>query len=200
MLKAEKGMEAIRDEDSAVSVIAQRLNSSDPNERVAALADLMQLDEEDSFTLITKSFDDQSAEVRNAAARALYGLKLDRAASFTRALRESAPEHRRKIGAALVGSGIAGESREKTYDAFSILFLMAKTGEVQTLIQTIEKHPNIDVRLAVIKLLAFSNQPEIVSAFRSLAVRGSLPTEVRSAVMEAIFQISSQDKHAPSMA
>ena len=208
MLKAEKGMEAISDEDSAVSVIAQRLNSSDPNERVAALADLMQLDEEESFTLITKSFDDQSVEVRNAAARALYGLKPDRAASFTRALRESAPEQRRRIGAALVGSGIAGdainslagESREKTYDAFSILFLMAKTGEVQTLIQTIEKHPNMDVRLAVIKLLAFSNQPEIVSAFRSLAVRGSLPTEVRSAVMEAIYQISSQDKQAPSMA
>jgi hypothetical protein len=86
---------------------------------------------------------------------------------------------------------LAGESREKTYDAFSILFLMAKAGEVQTLLQTIEKHPDIAVRLSVIRLLTFSNQPDIIPAFRSLAVRGSLPTEVRSAVMEAIYQISS---------
>jgi hypothetical protein len=43
----------------------------------------------------------------------------------------------------------------------------------------------------VIKLLTFSSQPEIIPAFRSLAVRAALPTEVRSAVMEAIYQISS---------
>ena len=67
---------------------------------------------------------------------------------------------------------------------------MAKSGEVQTLLQTIEKHPDVDVRLSVVKLLSFSNQPDIIPAFRRLAVRGSLPTEVRSAVMEAIYQIS----------
>jgi len=50
-------------------------------------------------------------------------------------------------------------------------------------------------------LLALSGQPEIVPAFRRLAVRGSLPSEVRSAVMEAIYQISSQNREtAPSAA
>src|SRR4029077_11690291 len=137
----------------------------------------------DAYSLIAKSFDDHAAEVRNAAARALYELHRDRAASFTRALREGSPERRRNIGAAIAGSGIAsdainslaGESREKTYEAFSLIFLMAKAGEVQSLIYAIENHPNTSVRLAVFKLLAFSNQPEILSAFRRLAVRGSLP-------------------------
>jgi hypothetical protein len=69
---------------------------------------------------------------------------------------------------------------------------MSKAGEVQPLMRAIEDHPNIEVRLAVVKLLAFTNQPDITSALRSLAVRGSLPSEVRSAVMEAIHQISSQ--------
>jgi hypothetical protein len=116
------------------------------------------------------------------------------------ALREGSPERRRSIGAALASSGLAanaianltGESREKTYDAFSLLFLMAKAGEVQPLMEAIEEHPNVEVRLAVVKLLALSGQPEIVATFRRLAVRGSLPSEVRSAVMEAIYQISSQ--------
>jgi hypothetical protein len=68
---------------------------------------------------------------------------------------------------------------------------MAKAGEVQTLLHSIEKHPDLAVRLSVIRLLTFCNQPEIIPAFRSLAIKGSLPTEVRSAVMEAIYQISS---------
>lgn len=67
---------------------------------------------------------------------------------------------------------------------------MAKAGEVQPLIETIESHINIAVRLAVIKLLAFSNQSDVIAAFRRLAVRASLPAEVRSSVMEAIHDLS----------
>ena len=69
---------------------------------------------------------------------------------------------------------------------------MSKAGEVQPLMRAIEDHPNIEVRLAVVKLLALSGQPDILPAFRRMAVRGSLPAEVRSAVMEAIYQITSQ--------
>jgi hypothetical protein len=66
--------------------------------------------------------------------------------------------------------------------------------------RAIEEHSNIDVRLAVVKLLALSGQPDILPAFRRMAVRGSLPPEVRSAVMEAIYQITSQTPaEAPSM-
>jgi len=46
----------------------------------------------------------------------------------------------------------------------------------------------------VISLLAFSNQPETIPAFRRLAVRASLPAEIRSALMEAIHQISTQGR------
>jgi hypothetical protein len=78
---------------------------------------------------------------------------------------------------------------------------MAKAGEVQPLMQAIEDYPNIEVRIAVVKLLALSGQAEIVPPFRHLAVRGSLPSEVRSAVMEAIYQISSQARESmPSAA
>lgn len=179
-----------------------RLERGDARERSVALADLVYLGEEESFALIAKSFDDSSEDVRNAAARALYDLKPDRAASFTRALREATTERRRRIGAALASSGLAesainclaGESREVTYDAFTILFLMAKAGEVKPLIETIENHENVAVRLAVIKLLAFCNQSGVIAAFRRLAVRGSLSVEVRSAVMEAIHEISIQDR------
>jgi HEAT repeat protein len=179
--------------------IQQRIASGEPGERAAAIVELSHVDTDEAFQQVCAAFDDPSREVRSAAARALYELRTDRAESFTRALREAGPERRREIGAAIATSGLAGESisqltgesRERTYEAFSLLFLMAKAGEVQPLLRAIEGHPNNEVRLAVVKLLALSGQKEILPAFRRLAVRGSLPTEVRSAVMEAIYQISS---------
>jgi hypothetical protein len=206
---AEEGIISAEDDSSFPSDVLKRLSSPEAGERKAALAEVLRSGGDDAFCHITPAFDDQSADVRNAAARALFDLQSDRAATFTRALREGTPERRRKIGQALAASGLAseaignltGESREKTYDAFSLLFLMAKAGEAQLLMQAIEDYPNLEVRIAVVKLLALSGQPEIVPAFRRLAVCGSLPSEVRSALMEAIYQISSQAREsAPSTA
>jgi len=205
IVKAEKGL-TISDgsDEDTYSIIPKgiqlRLASEDASERAASVLALSRLNTDEAFDQICNAFDDPAEEVRNAAARAIYDLNEDRADSFTRALRESPIERRRQIGAALAGSGLAdeaignltGESRDKTYDAFSLLFLMAKAGEVAPLIRSIESHPDNEVRLAVVKLLALSGQHEILPSFRRLAVRGSLPTEVRSAVMEAIYQISSQ--------
>lgn len=191
------------------SGVLSQLTSEKPAERAAAVSNLPRVGGEEAFRQISAAFDDQSVEVRSAAARAMFDLQEDRAAAFTRALREATPERRRKIGSAIASSGLAneairnlaGESREKTYDAFSLLFLMSKAGETQSLMRSIEEHPNIEVRLAVVKLLALSGQPDILPAFRRMAVRGSLPPEVRSAVMEAIYQITSQSPaDASSMA
>ena len=190
------------------SGISRQLASEKPAERAAAVSDLPRFGGEDAFRHISAAFDDRSVEVRSAAARAMFDLQDDRAAAFTRALREGTPERRRKIGSAIASSGLAneairnltGESRDKTYDAFSLLFLMSKAGETQPLMRAIEEHANLEVRLAVVKLLALSGQPDILPAFRRMAVRGSLPPEVRSAVMEAIYQITSQTPaEAPSM-
>ena len=169
--------------------------------------DLAEAGGDESYALITRSFDDPSVEVRNAAARALYSLQPDLAASFTRALREAPAERRRKIGAAIAASGLAanainsltGEGRDRTYSAFSILFLMAKAGEVQPLLQAIAKHPNIEVRLTSVKLLALSNQHQVLPALLSLAARDALPEEVHTAVMEAIHLLSNQTRKLPSL-
>ncbi|HEX8179950.1 MAG TPA: HEAT repeat domain-containing protein [Pyrinomonadaceae bacterium] len=202
-----KGITLPGAEDENLSIIPKaiqlRLESDDVSERAASVLALAHLNTDEAFQQICAAFDDSATEVREAAARALYSLADDRADSFTRALREAPPERRRRIGASISSSGLAdeavsnltGESRDKTYDAFSLLFLMAKAGETAPLIHAIETHPENEVRLAVVKLLALSGQHEILPSFRRLAVRGSLPTEVRSAVMEAIYQISSQPQH-----
>lgn len=206
---AQKGIELSGIEPEDVSIIPKsiqlRLGSEDAAERAASVRALARLDTDEAFHQICAAFDDPAQEVRDAAARALHDSSDDRAESFTRALRESAPERRRSIGASLASSGLAeeavsqltGESRERTYDAFSLLFLMAKAGETAPLIRAVESHPESEVRLAVVKLLALSGQQEVLPSFKRLAVRGSLPNEVRSAVMEAIYQISSSNTAQP---
>ncbi|MEK6336704.1 MAG: HEAT repeat domain-containing protein [Acidobacteriota bacterium] len=197
------------DDSKLTHEMFEQLRSERPADRAAAVSRLPQFGGEDAFRHISRAFDDESIEVRSAAARAMFEFQEDRAAAFTRALREATPDRRRKIGSAIATSGLAGdairnltgESRDKTYDAFSLLFLMSKTGEIQPLMRAVEEHPNLEVRLAVVKLLALSGQPDILPSFRRMAVRGSLPPEIRSAVMEAIYQISSQSPaETPSMA
>lgn len=157
----------------------------------------------DSFRQIAVSLDDSSPEARNTIVRVLYELHPDRAASFFNlALRENSLEERRLLGAALAGSGLVneaiqdlmGDSYEDSYRAFSLLFLVAKAGEFQPLMQVIENHPNIELRVAVIRLLGSSGEPEVAPAFRRLAMSSSMPGEVRSAAMDAINQIEGQSK------
>lgn len=151
----------------------------------------------ESFDQLTEALEDPTPSVRYEAVRRLYELDPDRAASFFNvALREGSLTERREIGAALAGSGLVdeairdliGDSSENSYSAFSFLFLVAKAGEVQPLVQVIKDHPSIELRLTVIKLLASSGDPEVVSTFRGL-MASNLPPEIRVAINDAIDQL-----------
>ncbi len=153
--------------------IAAFLSSIDPYKRAAAVAELARSGSKEAFNIITSSFDDSSSHVRNAAARSLRKLEPSRTVDlFNRALEEGSAERRQNIGAAIAASGVAAEaidnlvseSREETYNSLSMLFVMAKTGEVQPLVKAIEEHENDEVRRAVVKLLNLSGQADVADA------------------------------------
>ena len=151
---------------SAVTpAIATYLSSVDPYKRAAAVAELARSGSQDAFSRIVVCFDDHSTHVRNAAARALRRLEPDRTVDlFNRALEEASADRRRNIGGAIAASGLAteainnlaSESREDTYNALSILFVMAKTGEVAPLLEAVEEHGDDEIGRAVSKLLTLS--------------------------------------------
>jgi len=146
------------------------------------------------FDEIAQSLDDASPEVRQKAVRDLYQLDPDQAATLVNeALRAGSPEERRRIGTALADSGLLYEAiddliaanYESCYGAFSLLFLVAKAGVVEPLISVIERHPSLDLSLAIIRLLASSGEQDVASALQRLASNPSLPPAVRSAAAEA---------------
>ena len=154
------------------SEIVAGLTSLLSEERVEALSRLTQSGAKETFKLIVNSFADVSADVRNAAARALYELDPDHSAEpFGRAIEESSAEQGRNIGIALAASGVAGraiedlggDSREDAYNSLCLLFAMAKTGEIRPLIKAIEEHPSGEVRRAAVKLLTLNGQSEVAA-------------------------------------
>ncbi len=153
--------------------ILENLKSDDPLTRAAALSDLAQSGAKDPFSLIVNGFDDQSVDVRNAAAWALRELDPARPVeAFTRALDEASSERRQNIGTAIATSGLAsvaiealcGDNREDTYNALCLLFAMAKTGELEPLVKAVEGHHNVEVRRASVKLLTLAGQEAIAGA------------------------------------
>ncbi|HVQ40284.1 MAG TPA: HEAT repeat domain-containing protein [Pyrinomonadaceae bacterium] len=165
----------------ASATIQTYLTSVDPYKRAAAVAELARSESPDAFELITKSFDDPSQNVRNAAARALRDREPGRSVDlFNRALEEGSAERRRNIGTAIAASGMAveaidnlvGDNREVTYNALLLLFTMAKAGEVQPLVRAIEEHENVEVCRAVIKLLTLTGQTQLGDAALQRRVTG----------------------------
>jgi len=177
--------------------ILTRLNSNDASQRAAALQALAQIGDDDAYVMITDGFDDQAPEVRNAAARALYNLHPDYMFSFSEAVRDASGERHRRIAGAVADSGLAREAIanlaqddcDGAYRAFSLLWHMAVGGEVQCLIQSIEEDLPAVVRITIVELLALSGRSEAIPALRRLAVRRSLSSELRSALMQAIHQL-----------
>jgi HEAT repeat protein len=150
------------------------------------------------FEQTAELLDDPSAEIRQKAVRELYEMDPDRAATLVNdALRDGSPEERRRIGSALADSGLLyeaiddlmAENHESCYGAFSLLFLVAKAGVVEPLSSVIEKHPSLDLSLAIIRLLASSGEPEVASTLQRLASNDSLAPELRSAAAESFNQL-----------
>jgi HEAT repeat protein len=194
-----------RKEQETLRRAAVELAKRRAQKEVAAMSQLTTVAEANSLETITEFLEDPSREVRNQAARELYRVNPEFAATFfNSALREGTPTRRRTIGEALAGSGLVSDAiqalnsgrQKNAYSTISLLFLVAKAGEVQPLLKLLEDHPSIELRLALIELLALSGEVAILPALKRLAVKRILPAEVRSAVMEAIYQLSTQSREA----
>jgi hypothetical protein len=149
------------------------ISSGDPDKRMTALHSLARNPTNETFSVIARCFDDPLPQVRNTAARALRDSAPERTVeSFTMAIEEGSEERVRNIGVAIAESGLAAEalqdlrtqSREDTYKALSLLFVMAKAGEIQPLLQAIEEHPESEICTAAVKLLNLSGQTHSAEA------------------------------------
>jgi hypothetical protein len=96
---------------------------------------------------------------------------------------------------------LTGSSHSHSYRAFSLLFLIAKAGTFGPLMRVIEDHPNIELRLALIRLLGTSGAPDLPLEFQRLLAKNSMPAELHVAIKETAMQLGGKPLDAtPSAA
>lgn len=175
-----------------LSVLARQ--DSEPAVRSAAVTSLGLINHESVFVHVIAALADDAREVRAAAARAMSRLSFDRADAYVRVIESSDASVLRDVAQAAVKAGLTAqaisrlgsEDRRHAYEAFSLLTLCAKAGEVQPILDTVECHRDIEVRLTCIRLLGLSLTPELGEQLARVAGNGGVPERVRRAIVETM--------------
>jgi HEAT repeat protein len=179
----------------AISKVAR--NDSEPNLRSMAISTLSTINHESVFPAVLIGMADDSREVRASAARSLNRLSFDRADAFVRVLETSDDETIRNVARACLQAGIVSQNLDRlsncdhrqAYETFSLICLLSKANMNEPVLNAISVHPNIDVRLKVVHLLASTGHPATVNQLRELAVTDGIGDEVKTALLEAIYKL-----------
>jgi HEAT repeat protein len=174
------------------ALAAMSRRDADASVRSAAVTSLGLIDHESVFASVIVALADEAREVRAAAARALSRLSFDRATAYVRVVEAANESALREVAQACVKAGLtaqaisrlASEDRRQAYEAYSLLSLVARGGEHGPLLETVECHRDLDVRLACIRVLGQSCSPELVEQLTHIAENGGVPEKVRRAIVE----------------
>jgi HEAT repeat protein len=166
----------------------------EPSVRSAAVTSLGLVDHESVFAHVIVALSDEAREVRAAAARALSRLSFDRADAYVRLVETADARTVRDVAHACVKAGLAAqavgrltsEDRRQAYEAFSLLSLCVNGGETLPVLDAVECHRDLDVRMTCIQLLSVSNQPEVGEQLRRIAGNGGVPEKVRRSILETV--------------
>lgn len=196
-LEAAKDLARHQVQPSVSALTALARLDPDSSVRAQAISSLASINHESVFPAVLIGMADESREVRAAAARSLSHLSFDRTDAYIRVLETNdedlLPEVARAcIQAGIVSQGIdrlASGDRRQAYETFSIISLLARAKLTEPILETIANHPNLDVRLALVKLLANTGEPEIFEQMRLLALRDGLSEELHTALLEAMYRL-----------
>lgn len=182
---------------SVEALTAMAADDPEPVVRSAAVTSLGEIEHGSVFAPVLMAFADEAREVRAAAARSLSRMSFDRAEGYVRLIETADVETLRRVAVACIKAGMVAqaidrmisEDRRLAYESFSLLSLLAKAGEIEPLLGAIADHGELHVRLALIRLLGTTGQPEVAEELRRLAVRDGMPEKVRSALMEVLYKM-----------
>jgi HEAT repeat protein len=162
-----------------------------------AISSLGSINHESVFPAVLIGMADDSREVRAAAARSLNRLSFDRADAYVRVIENSDDETIRNVAKACIQAGIVSQNLDRlansdhrqAYETFSLICLLDKAKMNEPILNAISDHPNIDVRLKAVHLLACTGQPETFDQLRELAVKDGMREDVKNALLEAIYKL-----------
>ncbi len=160
--------------------------------RINAVQALGEFDHESTFEPILLACIDVAREVRAAAARSLSRLNFDRGTAFNRIVESGDPERLRLSAMACVDAGLIGhafsrlvhEDRKQSTEAFAMIRLLVAAKNYQPIINAINNHQDLSVRLATIQALKTLKPANAAGELRILLSNDKQPREVVEALNE----------------
>jgi HEAT repeat protein len=191
-----------RVQSSVAAITRLASHDSEPNLRSMALTCLGLIDHESVFPTVLIGMADESREVRAAAARALNRLSFDRADAYVRVIETGDQATVCNVAKACIQAGIVSQNLDRlassdhrqAYETFSLICLLAKANLNDPILDAIAGHPNVDVRLKAVHLLASTGHPDTFEQLRQLAVRDGVREEVKTALLEAMYKLDQEAK------
>ncbi len=200
--EALKTLAQFRTHDVIVGVSRVARHDPEPSLRSVAISSLSAIDHETVFPEILIGMADESREVRASAARALSRLSFDRAEAYARVIETSDEETLYSVAKACEQAGIVSQNldrlavcdRHQAYETFALICVLAKANMCDSVLDAIVGHPNLEVRMAAVHLLAQTGQPETFELLRQLAVRDGVREDVKTALLEAMYKLDQKEK------
>lgn len=164
------------------------------NLRSKAVSILADFDHESVFETILLCCADPTREVRAAAARGLFRLSFDRADAWSR-IAETDDEFRMRQAvlaakeADLVKRSfdrLVHQDKKIAYEAVALLALMIRAGETEEIFKAIEKHPDSNVKLALLHVIMLSQTEESLSGLYGLLEKTGMSKEVKDKIDDVI--------------
>lgn len=192
-----KALVQFRVQSSVAAMALVARNDSEPNLRSVAISSLGTINHESVFPSILIGMADDAREVRAAAARSLNRLSFDRAEAYVRVIETSDEATISNVATACIQAGIVSQNLDRlatsdhrqAYETFSLICLLAKAKMNQLVLNAIADHPNGDVRIKAVHLLACTGQPEASDQLRELAVKVGMRDDVKTALLEALYKL-----------
>ena len=189
---------------SALTMVARI--DSEAAVRSQAITSLAAINHESVFPAVLIGMADESREVRAAAARSLTHLNFERLDAFIRVLEAGDEDLQSAVAKACIASGIVSQAidrlangdRRQGYETFAIISLLARAQTTDPVIDAIANHPNLEVRLATVRLLTNTAEANIFEELRQLALQEGLPEELRTALLEAMYQLDQSNAQSTS--
>ena len=165
--------------------------------RAQAISSLASINHESVFPAVLIGMADESREVRAAAARSLTHLSFERTDAYIHLLDSTDEELVCDVARASVQSGLVSQAIDRLasgdhrqiYETFALISLLAKAEQTDPVLDAVNNHPNMDVRLTAIRLLTNTGEPVVFEKLRELAVQDDTDEELRTALLEAMYKL-----------
>lgn len=188
---------AFKNSNSVEALSQVALYDLSSNQRSVAVTTLSEFDHESVFETILLACADPTREVRASAARALFHLTFDRAEAWARIANLRQQGRLVQMARAAIEADLVERSfdrlihldRKYSYEAFALVTLLIRAGEIDVVIEFLQKTNDSKIRRAILHTIKVSKNKHGLNGLQALLKKKNLSPELQEDVDKTIEEM-----------